>query len=148
MTARWLSVATAAPAGVLALVFGYNPVYLLALFCGAVLPDVDAFDRRFHRSWLFHTYLAPTIAFVLVALTGFGPAVVVVIHFLTLGMTAHFVCDFVYPKRRTHEGAEWPVRPTVWSAPWGLMWLGLAWFAQWFLYLVPAFFPWMLGISP
>lgn len=138
---------TGAPIGLLAVVLGYHPGYLLALLCGTLVPNIDTVDSRVHRSWLFHTYLAPTIIYVLVSLLGLASLrIVSVLHFLTLGMTAHFVCDYVYLKNQTHNGAAWPVRPTFWSAPWGLMWLGLAWFAQWFLYLAPSFIPWVIGV--
>lgn len=148
MTSRRVHVLSTVPTMILALVLGYHPIFLLALVAGALLPDVDAVDRRFHRSWIFHTFLPPTILFQVAVVAGVtDQAVYTAIHFLTVGMGLHFLFDFVYPKEQTHPGAEWPVRPSIWSAPWGLMWLGLSWFAQWFLYLSPAFLPWLFGIS-
>lgn len=146
MRARRIRLLAGVPSALLAVALGYHPAYLLALFGGVLLPDVDAVDRRFHRSWLFHTFLLPAIAYQAVSFAGVdSPAVVTAVHFVTVGMACHFVCDYAFPKTRSHSGAEWPVRPTIWAAPWGLMWLGLAWFAQWFLYLADAFLPWVIA---
>ncbi|GAB3035543.1 hypothetical protein [Natronobiforma cellulositropha] len=135
------------PPALLAVILGFHPAYLLAMVAGVLLPTVDALDERLHRSWLFHTFLVPAILYELLVQSGVDsalPAAVVALHFLTIGMLFHFVFDFVYPKEMSHEGTEWPVQPTIWSAPWGLFWLGLAWLFQWFVYLAPAFLPWLV----
>ncbi|WP_458208757.1 hypothetical protein [Haladaptatus sp. NG-SE-30] len=144
---RWtVHVGSAIAVAVVAIVFGHHPIVVLPLVIGALLPEVDAVNERTHRSWLFHTFLAPAIAYQFVIRSGIGlsPLLVDGIHFVTIGMVVHFVADYVYPRTQTHPGAEWPVRPTVLSAPWGLLWLGLAWFIQWFGYLSNAFLPWLV----
>lgn len=146
-TSRPFLVLSTVPTMVLALVLGYHPLYFLPLVAGALLPDVDAIDRRLHRSWCFHTFLPPAILFQIALVLGIEhTAVYTAIHFVTIGMLFHFLFDYVYPKTQRHPGAEWPVRPSIWSAPWGLMWFGLSWFAQWFLYLSVAFLPWVVGV--
>ncbi|WP_276257108.1 hypothetical protein [Halomontanus rarus] len=147
MTTRKVHVLSTLPTMLLALVLGYHPIFFVALVAGVLLPEIDTVDRRFHRSWLFHTFLAPAIVYQLALVAGVrSEAVYTGIHFVTLGMVLHFVFDYVAPKTQTHPGAEWPVRPSIWSAPWGLMWFGLSWFAQWFLYLSVAFIPWLVGV--
>lgn len=147
MTTRKVHVLSTVPTGLLALVVGHHPAFLIALVAGVLLPEVDTVRRWFHRSWIFHTFLPPAIAFQAALALGVETAAVyTAIHFVTVGMGLHLLFDFVYPKTQSHPGAEWPVRPSIWSAPWGLMWLGLSWFAQWFLYLSTAFLPWLLGI--
>ncbi|MEY7848419.1 hypothetical protein AB7C87_04360 [Natrarchaeobius sp. A-rgal3] len=138
--------AVVAPFGAVALLVGYHPVFLFGLLVGVVLPDVDAADERVHRSWFFHTFLPPTVAFVALSAAGVDGAAVTFVHFVTLGMVAHFVLDFVYPRVQRNPGAEWPVRPTIGSAPWGILWLGLSWSVQWFLYLSVSFLPWVIGV--
>jgi len=44
-----------------------------------------------------------------------------------------------------HPGAVWPVRPVFFSAYWGLIWLGISWLVQWFIYLSTAFLPWLVA---
>jgi len=148
MTEKRIHVASVVPPAVLAIALGFHPGHVLALVVGVLLPEVDTFDSRFHRSWVLHTFLAPAVAYNLVIQFGLDamvPELRIAIHFVTVGMVFHFLFDFVYPKGMEHDGAEWPVRPTVFSEPWGLMWLGLSWFTQWFVYLSPYFLPWLIG---
>lgn len=148
MTSRRVHAASIVPAGILATVLGYHPLYWVALVIGVLLPEVDAIRERFHRSWVFHTFLPTAVAYQFVVLSGLGdryPFLVTGVHFVTVGLLFHFLFDFVYPKHQTHDGAEWSVRPTIFSDHWGLMWLGLSWFVQWFIYLAGAFIPWTVG---
>lgn len=147
-TSRELHLLSIVPIAFLAVVGGYHPWVAVPLVAGALLPELDTIDRRLHRSWLLHTFLAPAIAYWLLGQTGVAeasPWLVTAVHFLSVGMLVHFLADYVYPRGMDHPGAEWPVRPVFFSAPWGLVWLGIAWFVQWFLYLSPAFLPWLAG---
>ncbi|MCU4975060.1 hypothetical protein OB955_20360 [Halobacteria archaeon AArc-m2/3/4] len=131
--------------GIFSVLVGFHPVVLFCLLIGVFIPDVDAIDERVHRSWIFHTFLPPTVAYVTLTIAGYGSAITFV-HFVTIGMLVHFVLDFVYPKHQIHDGAAWPVRPTIGSAPWGLLLLGISWTIQWFLYLSNSFLPWLVGM--
>lgn len=132
------------PLAFLAVALGHHPAYAIPLVVGSLLPELDATDRRFHRSWLLHTFLAPALVYWTLETVGLLTEVIAVsVHFLTLGMLLHFLADYVYPRGMDHPGAEWPVRPVFFSAPWGLIWLGTSWLLQWFLYLSPAFLPWL-----
>lgn len=149
VTSRRVHLATAAVGMVVAVALGKHPVFVLPLVVGVLLPELDTVRESVHRSWLLHTFLLPALAYLLLARTGVlqqFPVVLETLNFVSLGMALHFIPDFVYPRKMTHEGAEWPVRPTGFSAPWGLLWLGLAWFVQWFVYLVPEFIPWLGGL--
>lgn len=131
----------------LALAIGHHPIFLVFLVVGVLLPEADTIDRRPRRSWVFHTFLPPTILYQLALIVGIEiDGIYTAIHLITVGVGLYLLFDFVYPKNQTHPGAEWPVWPSIWSAPWGLMWLGLSWFAQWFLYLSVVFLPWLFGI--
>ena len=146
MTDRSTHVLSLVPIALLTLVAGHHPGYLLALVAGVLLPEVDTVSPKIHRSWLFHTFLSTTVLYQVVHQSGLGerfPVVTTAVHFLTLGMTFHFLFDYVFPKNQSNDGAEWPVKPTFFSAPWGLTWLGLSWLAQWFGYLSIAFLPWV-----
>jgi membrane-bound metal-dependent hydrolase YbcI (DUF457 family) len=145
-TSRELHLLSVVPIAFLAVIGGYLPWVAVPLVAGVLLPELDAVDRRLHRSWLLHTFMPPTVAYWLLARTGLAetsPWLVTAVHFLALGMLVHFLADYVYPRGMDNPGAEWPVRPVFFSAPWGLIWLGTAWFVQWFLYLSPAFLPWL-----
>lgn len=151
MTSRRIHVLSILPFALLSGVLGYHPIYWLALLIGVLLPELDTVSSRLHRSWLFHTFLPTAVAYQCLVQSGLAdqfPFLVTGVHFATVGLSLHFLFDFVYPKGQTNDGAEWPVRPTVFSAPWGLMWLGLAWFVQWFAYLSSAFVPWVFGLRP
>lgn len=146
MVDRELHLGSAVPVAFLAVAQGFHPVYVLPLLVGVFLPEVDAVDRRLHRSWALHTYLLPAVAYVAGVVSGAFAAVPVTetaLQFVTLGMTLHFLADYVYPKGMSHEGARWPVRPVGFSAPWGLIWFGAAWTVQWFAYIAPSFLPWL-----
>jgi len=117
------------------------------LVAGALFPEVDATDERLHRSWLFHTYLIPTLVYFAITSVGIGEShqwLVTGVHVFSVGLTLHFLADYIYPKGMDHPGSVWPVRPFVISAPWGLIWLGVAWLIQWFVYLSDAFLPWIV----
>lgn len=147
MTSRSTHVLSLIPIAVLTLVLGYHPSYLLALIAGVLLPEVDTASPTIHRSWLFHTFLPTTVLYQLVNQFNVGeqfPFVVTLVHFITLGMAFHFLFDYVFPKTQSNKGAEWPIKPTFFSAPWGLTWLGLSWLAQWFGYVSIAFLPWLV----
>jgi len=149
VTDRQIHIASIVPLAFIAVAFGYHPLIAVPLLVGVLLPDVDAVTERFHRSWVFHTLLLPSTAYVFFDQIGVQtPETTVAINFVTLGMAAHFVADFLYPREMTHAGAGWPVRPVVVSSPWGLLWLGIAWTAQWFGYVAPVFIPWLVGYSP
>jgi hypothetical protein len=148
VTARQLHVASVVPVAFLAVALGAHPVVAVPLLAGALLPDLDAVSERIHRSWALHTFLVPAVAYQLgVRFGAFEavPALLDLVHFLTLGMALHFVLDFIYPRRMSHDGAAWPVRPVGPASHWGLLWLGLAWAGQWLFYLAPAFLPWLVG---
>ncbi|WP_435066210.1 hypothetical protein [Halobaculum sp. EA56] len=146
MTDRRVHVASAVPAAFLAVAVGHHPAVAVPLVAGVLLPEVDTVSERFHRSWVLHTPLVPALAYAVADRVGvLSPPVAAAVHFLALGMTLHLLADFVYPREMSHEGAAWPVRPTVGSTPWGLLLLGVAWAAQWFLYLAPSFLPWLVG---
>lgn len=131
-----------------AVAVGYHPVVAVPLLAGSLLPELDTFAERYHRSWLLHTFLIPALAYAGLRRVGLlTPSVTTAIHFVTIGMALHFLADYVYPRVSTHTGARWPVRPVLFSAPWGLLWLGIAWTVQWFLYLSPAFIPWLVGLT-
>lgn len=148
MTSRERHVASAVPVAFLAVVLGYHPAVAVPLVAGTLLPELDAVDERLHRSWLLHTFLVPALAYAALDRVGLlPPLLATAIHFVTLGMALHFLADFVYPRESTNEGARWPVRPVLVSAPWGLLWFGLAWTVQWFAYLSPAFVPWLVGFN-
>lgn len=149
MTEARYAVAGTVPVAFLAVVVGHHPAVALPLLCGAFLPDIDLLSERTHRSWACHTFLLPAVAYVVgdrLGLLARVPALTTAIHFVTLGVAVHLALDFGYPRRRTHDGTSWPVRPAVPASHWGLLWLGAAWAFQWFLYLVPAFFPWVAGV--
>lgn len=129
---------------------GFSPLFAVAAAIGAWLPDLDATAEWFHRSWALHTFLPPSIVYPLIVLIGLDqlfPFLLDAVHFLTLGMCAHFFLDYVYPRDLAHDGTEWPIRPTIWSMPWGFLWLGLAWMYQWLFYLSRHFLPWMVGLG-
>ncbi|RDZ51371.1 hypothetical protein C5C07_17550 [Haloferax sp. Atlit-4N] len=116
-----------------------------AIVVGVFIPDVDSLSERFHRSWLFHTFLAPTIAYKIIVDLNVphSPLLVELVHFAALGMAVHLVFDYVYPRKKQHPGSEWPIQPSFGSDPWGIILLGLTWPVQWFLYVAPAFLPWL-----
>jgi len=141
-------IASAVPVAFLAVAFGHHPVVALPLVVGTLLPELDALKEQYHRSWLLHTFLLPALMYeILQRISLLSPPVTTVIHFVTIGMAIHFLADYGYPRESTHAGARWPVRPVGFSAPWGLLWLGIAWTVQWFLYLSPAFIPWLVGLT-
>lgn len=144
-TSRELHLLTAVPVAFVGVLAGYHPVYAIPLVIGVLFPELDSFDERTHRSWLVHTFLFPAILYWIVSKIGLAatPWFVTTINVFTLGMLVHFLADYVYPKGMDHRGAVWPVRPVFFSAPWGLVWLGVAWFLQWFGYLSPVFLPWL-----
>jgi len=149
MTSRRQHIASLVPAALLAITIEFHPGYIVAMAAGVLLPEIDAVTPRLHRSWIFHTALIPAIGYQFLLQSGVAELIsqtVLVVHFATVGILFHLLFDFVYPKEMEHAGAEWPVRPTIFSEPWGLMWLGLSWFTQWFIYLSPAFVPWLLGL--
>ena len=146
MVERRLHLASTVPVAFLAVAQGFHPLVVVPLLIGTFLPELDTVRSDLHRSWLIHTFLAPAVLYVTFVQTGVFDALPVletVLQFVTLGMTLHFLADYVYPQRMTHQGAVWPVRPEAFSAPWGLIWLGAAWTFQWFAYLVPSFIPWL-----
>lgn len=148
MTSRQAHVLSVVPVAVLGVALGSHPVVAVPLLAGALLPELDARSERTHRSWLLHTFLLPAVAYQLGTRTGAFtavPALLDAVHFLALGMALHFVLDYVYPRKMTHDGAAWPVRPVGPASHWGLLWLGLAWAGQWLFYLAPAFLPWLVG---
>lgn len=147
MTSRSVHLVSLIPIALLSVVLDYHPAYWLALAVGVLLPEGDTISPALHRSWVFHTFLPVAAAYQAIQLLQLGsryPWLVVTLHFVTLGLGFHFLFDFIYPKTQSHEGSEWPVRPTFFSVPWGLMWLGLAWLAQWFGYLAVSFLPWIV----
>lgn len=147
-TSRELHLLSSVPAAFLLVAVGYHPISVVPLVAGVLLPELDTADERLHRSWLVHTYLFPALLYWGVTAAGLHtarPWLVTGIHLLSVGMTLHFAADYVYPKGMDDPGAAWPVRPVVFSTPWGLVWLGLSWFVQWFLYLSPAFLPWIVS---
>ncbi|WP_224448707.1 hypothetical protein [Haloprofundus salilacus] len=149
MTSRELHVASAIPVAFLAVAFGSHPIVAVPLVVGVLLPVLDAFRADTHRSWLLHTFLFPTLLYqaaLRLDVLSAVPSVATAIHFLALGMGLHFLADYVYPRRQTNPGAEWPVRPVGFSAPWGLLWLGISWAIQWYGYLAAAFLPWLGGV--
>lgn len=138
----------AVPIAIVAILLGFHPIMLVGLGIGALFPNVDTVDVRVHRSWFFHTFFPPTVLYLLVTTAGYESThIFAFIHFITIGMGIHFILDYIYPKSQHHPGAEWPVRPTIWSAPWGILWLGIAWTIQWFFYLSSAFLPWLVGAN-
>lgn len=146
MTTRRQHLASAVPVAVLTVAVGFSPVVVVPLFAGVLLPDLDALSERTHRSWLLHTFLAQTLAYQLAIVAGIPPdgQLVELLHFVSLGVALHLLADYIYPHGRDHKGAEWPVRPTVGSAPWGLVFLGVSWLLQWFGYLANTFIPWLV----
>lgn len=147
MTKREHHLASTVPVAFLAVALGYHPLVAVPLIVGVLLPEIDAHSQATHRSWLLHTFLAPALVYWALVRTGLASdAAVVAVHFVTVGMGLHFLADYVYPRKMSHRGAEWPVRPVGISAPWGLIWLGAAWALQWFAYLAPAFLPWVAGL--
>lgn len=148
MTDRKLHLASTIPVAFVAVAVGHHPVYAIPLVLGVFLPEVDTVRRWLHRSWLAHTLLLPAIAYLALDAAGafaLVPGLAPAVHFLALGTALHLAADFVYPKGMSHSGAEWPVRPTIGSAPWGLLWMGASWTFQWFFYLEPTFLPWLVG---
>lgn len=149
MTSKKIHIVSLIPVAILTVILGYHPIYWFPLLGGVLLPEVDAVSPRLHRSWIFHTFLIPALLYQICIQSRLNEefsVAVLIIHFITVGMMFHFLFDFVYPKNQTHNGAEWPVRPTIFSDPWGLMWLGLSWAFQWFAYLSNSFIPWLFGI--
>ncbi|MFC6964871.1 hypothetical protein [Halocatena marina] len=147
MTGRSLYVGAALLVGISAVVLGAYPIWILPIIVGVLIPNIDTIRERFHRSWLFHTFLAPTLAYKVVInpVIPWSGLLVELVHFTALGMMIHFVFDYIYPQRKQSSGSEWPIRPSLGSEPWGIMLLGIAWFVQWFLYLAPAFLPWLFS---
>lgn len=146
MTSPRTHVLSLIPIAILTIALGYHPAYLITLVAGVLLPEVDTISPKIHRSWIFHAFLPTAILYQIIYQSGFEsrlPTAVVVVHFITVGMAWHFLFDYVYPKSQSNDGAEWPVRPTVFSEPWGLFWFGLSWLVQWFSYLSSAFLPWL-----
>lgn len=149
MTSRRVHLLSIIPIALLSGLLGYHPIYWAALVIGVLLPEVDTVSSRFHRSWLFHTFLPTAIMYQILIQSGIGdrfPYLITAIHFVTIGLFFHFLFDYVYPKNQTNEGAAWPVKPTFFSEPWGLLWLGFSWFVQWFIYLSGSFIPWVFGL--
>jgi hypothetical protein len=146
VTSRQLHILSIVPIAVVVLVLGFHPLVVVPLAVGVLLPELDTVAGEYHRSWLLHTFLVPALGYQMAVRVGFaGTWIVLGIHFVTLGMLLHFLADYIYPKKMSHSGSEWPVRPTFRSAPWGLIWLGISWAVQWFAYLSPAFLPWLAG---
>lgn len=146
MTDRGVHIATTVPVSFLAVAVGYHPVIVVPLVIGVLLPEVDTVDKRIHRSWLFHTFFVPSVVYAGLDRAGvLVEPLAVFLHFITLGMALHLLADFVYPRRMSNPGAGWPVRPALVATPWGLLWLGVAWTVQWFIYLSPEFIPWVVG---
>jgi len=147
-TSRELHLLSVVPVAFLFVLLGYHPLAAVPLVAGALLPEIDTLEERFHRSWLVHTYLFPALLYWAIVNSGFAgsyPWLVTVVHLLAVGMTLHFLIDYVYPKGMDHPGAVWPVRPVFFSAYWGLIWLGISWLVQWFIYLSTAFLPWLVA---
>ncbi len=147
MTSRTLRALFFVSVSILIITIGYHPVFILAFGLGLIIPDVDSLDPRFHRSWVFHTFLPSAIAYQMLVISNVGtryPPFVTGIHFVTIGMFFHFLLDYVYPKGMSNDGSSWPIKPTIFSSPWGLMWLGFSWLIQWFAYLSIAFLPWLV----
>lgn len=148
MTSRETHVVSAIPVAFLAVAVGHHPVVAVPLLVGTLLPELDTVSEQLHRSWLLHTFLGPALVYTGLDRVGLlVPAAATALHFVTLGMALHFLTDYLYPRRTTHDGARWPVRPVLVSAPWGLLWFGVAWAVQWFWYLSPAFIPWLVGFN-
>ncbi|SFL31908.1 hypothetical protein SAMN04487950_3321 [Halogranum rubrum] len=148
MTAREHHLLSVIPVAFLAVAVGYHPAVAVPLVVGVFLPELDTFNEKTHRSWLLHTLLLPAFVYlVLSQMNGFAavPWALDALNFIALGMALHLFADYVYPRRQTHTGAVWPVRPVGRSAHWGLLWMGVAWTVQWFVYLVPEFIPWLVG---
>jgi len=146
MTSRELHLASCVPVAFLAVLVGHHPLITVPLVAGVLLPEIDAFDERLHRSWLAHSLFLPAFAYWgLNQINVLTPVIEISIHFITLGIILHLIADYVFPKGMDHQGSEWPVRPAVPAPHWGLFWMGLAWAFQWFWYLVPAFLPWLGG---
>lgn len=125
---------------------GVHPIGIVPITIGVFLPNIDTFREKYHRSWLTHTYLAPALLFIVVDQANVAnslPIVVIWINLASIGLSVHFFCDYIYPKTQTHPGSEWPVRPSIGSTPWGLIWLGVSWSIQWFGYLAVEFIPWI-----
>lgn len=142
-------VASVVPVAFLAVLLGHHPFVAVPLVLGVLLPELDASRESLHRSWVLHTFLAPALVYFALGTTGHLetiPWLVTTLNFVTIGIAFHLFADFVYPREMSHQGAEWPVRPTIGSAPWGLIWMGVSWLVQWYVYLVPEFIPWLVGL--
>lgn len=149
MTRRAVHVASTVPVAFLAVAVGFHPVVAVPLLCGALLPELDGVRESTHRSWALHTFLVPALAYFAGSRIGVfaaRPALLTGLNFLALGTGLHLFADFVYPREMSREGASWPVRPAGPAAHWGLLWLGVSWTVQWFLYLSPEFLPWLVGL--
>jgi membrane-bound metal-dependent hydrolase YbcI (DUF457 family) len=136
--------------GIGGVIVGFSPVFVLPAAVGAWLPDVDVGTEAFHRSWVLHTFVPTSVLYGVVTVSGLGdayPFVLDTVHFLTLGMCAHFLLDYVHPREMAHAGSEWPIKPSIWSMPWGFLWLGIAWLYQWYFYLSRHFLPWLAGLG-
>jgi hypothetical protein len=136
--------------GIAGTILGFSPLFVLPAAVGAWLPDLDARWEAYHRSWIFHTFLPASLLYggILVAdLDAVFPFALVAVHFFALGLGAHFLIDYVHPRGMAHEGSEWPIKPTVWSMPWGFLWLGISWGYQWYFYLSRHFIPWIAGLG-
>ncbi|MFC4357664.1 hypothetical protein ACFO0N_06840 [Halobium salinum] len=149
MTAREHHVASAVPVAFLAVVLGHHPAVAVPLLVGVLLPELDAVRSRTHRSWALHTLLLPAVLYVVFGRLGVfeaAPPLLDALNFVAVGTALHLLADYVYPRTMSHEGAVWPVRPVGFSAPWGLLWLGVSWTIQWFGYIVPELVPWLFGL--
>ena len=149
MTRPAVHIASTVPAAFLAVIVGFHPVIVLPLLLGVLLPEIDGINEPTHRSWALHTFLIPALVYVIGSRTSVfaaWPSLLTGLNFVALGIGLHLCADFVYPRKMSHEGASWPVRPVGPAAHWGLLWLGISWAVQWFLYLSPEFLPWLVGI--
>jgi len=150
MTDKTTRIGLVASIGIAGVIVGFHPLFALPAAAGAWFPDLDVGSEVYHRSWGVHTFLPPTLLYGLVHVLGLPniyPFLLDAVHFFTLGMCAHFLLDYVYPRRMTHNGSAWPIKPTIWSMPWGFFWLAIAWGYQWFFYLSRHFLPWLFGFG-
>lgn len=136
--------------GIAGVIVGFSPLFIVPAAVGAWIPDLDSGQETFHRSWILHTFLPASVLYGLVLTVGLNepyPFLLNAVHFFSLGIGAHLVLDYVHPREMAHEGAEWPIKPTIWSMPWGFLWLGLSWAYQWYFYLSRHFLPWIAGLG-
>ena len=132
------------------MIVGFCPLFVLPTIIGAWIPDLDARIEASHRSWIFHTFLPASVLYGLILGAGLDDSysfLLDAVHFFTLGMGVHFLLDYVHPRRMAHDGSEWPIKPSIWSMPWGFLWLGISWSYQWYFYLSRHFLPWIAGLG-